>query len=411
MNAFAGLGVPPELGDRLAKKSIINPTAVQRMVIPKLLEGKTVIFRSATGTGKTLAYLLPGLQLLLGDIETPYQGPRLLVIAPTLELCSQIKDEIDFLLDGKSGVGVSLLIGSVNLSRQIDGIKKSRPLVVVGNPGRLLLLAKTRKLKLGDLRFLVLDEADRLTASECREETEALARLVSAELKRRASGNNASGNTGIVIAACSATVSAKTADFFKPLLDDAEPLETDEREILRDRINHWAIFSESRNKNQTLVSFLAAAKPKKTLVFTGRSNDAGKTASVLQHKKIAAAALFGGMDKKDRKEAMERFRSGKAAVLVSSDLAARGLDIPGISHIIALDVSEDKDVYIHRAGRTGRAGKKGVMVSIGDEVEMRRLAALEKKLGITVYPKELYGGRVREPWNGDHGQGNLTNNK
>ncbi len=183
----------------------------------------------------------------------------------------------------------------------------------------------------------------------------------------------------------------------KGLLDGAEFLETDEQEILRDRISHWAIFSESRSKNQTLVSFLAAAKPKKTLVFTGRSNEAEKVTSILQRKKIAAAALFSGMDKKDRKDAMERFRSGKAAVLVSSDLAARGLDIPGISHVIALDVSEDRDVYIHRAGRTGRAGKKGIMVSIGDEAEMRRLAALEKKLGIAVYPKELYGGKVREP--------------
>ena len=180
------------------------------------------------------------------------------------------------------------------------------------------------------------------------------------------------------------------------LLRGAELLETDEQEILRDRISHWAIFSEARRKNQTLVSFLAAVKPKKTLVFTSRSNDAGKTASVLQHKKIAAAALFSGMDKKDRKEALERFRSGKASVLVSSDLAARGLDIPGISHVIALDVSGDRDSYIHRAGRTGRAGKKGIMVSIGDEIEMHRLAALEKKMGITVYPKELYGGKVCE---------------
>jgi len=395
MNDFDWLGVLPELGDRLAKKSVINPTAVQRLVIPKLLEGKSAVFRSATGTGKTLAYLLPGLHLLSCDTDAPYQGPRLLVIAPTLELCSQIKDEIDFLLDGKSGVNVSLLIGSVNLSRQIDGLKKSKPLAVVGNPGRLLLLAKMNKLRLHDLRFLVFDEADRLTSPECREETAALAALAAAETKRRA----CAGRPGIVIAACSATVSAKTKEMLKPLLDDAELLETDEREILRDRISHWAVFSESRDKNQTLVSFIAAAKPKKTLVFTGRSNDAGKTVSILHHKKIAAAALFGGMDKKERKEAIERFRSGKAAVLVASDLAARGLDIPGISHVVALDVSEEKDVYIHRAGRTGRAGKKGVMVSIGDEVEMRRLAVLEKKLGITVYPKELYGGRVREPGN------------
>jgi len=393
MNDFTGLGVLPELCDRLAKKLITEPTRVQRLVIPKLLEGKNMVFRSATGTGKTLAYLLPGLQRLLSDIDTPYQGPKLLVCAPTLELCSQIKEQIDFLLENKSGVNVSLLIGSINLSRQIDGLKKSKPLVVVGNPGRLLLLSKMGKLKFKDLRFLVLDEADRLTAAECREETDALARLAAAELKRRGSD----GQTSLVIAACSATVSAKTTELLHTLLGGAELLETDEQEILRDRISHWAIFSEARSKNQTLVSFLAAAKPKKALVFTGRSNDAGKTASILQRKKIAVAALFSGMDKKDRREAMERFRAGKAAVLVSSDLAARGLDIPGISHVIALDVSEDKDSYIHRAGRTGRAGKKGVMVSIGDEIEMRRLAAIEKKLGIVVYPKELYEGKVCEP--------------
>jgi len=396
MNDFTGLGVLPELSGRLAKKSVNCPTAVQRLVIPKLLEGKNMVFRSATGTGKTLAYLLPGLQLLLGDTNAPgappYHGPRLLVCAPTLELCSQIKDEIDFLLENKSGVNVSLLIGSINLSRQIDGLKKSKPLAVVGNPGRLLLLAKMGKLKFKDLRFLVLDEADRLTAPECLEETTALAQLFATELK-----HHASSETGLVIAACSATVSAKTRELLHILLDGAELLETDEQEILRDRISHWAIFSDSRSKNKTLVSFLAAARPKKALVFTGRSNDAGKTASILQRRKIAVAALFGGMDKKDRKEAMERFRSGKAAVLVSSDLSARGLDIPGISHVIALDVNEDKDAYIHRAGRTARAGKKGVMVSIGDEIEMRRLASLEKKLGIVVYPKELYGGRVREP--------------
>jgi len=390
MNTFSDIGVLPEFVDRLAKKSVNCPTVVQRLVIPKLLENKSAVFRSATGTGKTLAYLLPGLQLLLGDTEGPYQGPRLLVCAPTLELCSQIKDEIDFLLENKSGVNVSLLIGSINLSRQIDSLKKNKPLAIVGNPGRLLLLAKMGKLKLRNLRFLVLDEADRLTAPECLEEMSALAQLLDRELKCRSSD----GQPDLVIAACSATVSAKTRELLRPLLDGVELLETDEQEILRDRISHWAIFSESRRKAQTLVSFLAAAKPKKALIFTGRSNEAEKITSILQRKKIAAAALFGGMDKKDRKEALERFRSGKAAALVSSDLAARGLDIPGISHVIALDVGEDKDAYIHRAGRTGRAGKKGIMVSIGDEVEMRRLAALEKKLGITVYPKELYEGRV-----------------
>ena len=388
MNDFESIGILPVFTKRLALRSITRPTAVQRLAIPPLLEGKSAVFRSATGTGKTLAFLLPAIQGLPQGRDGSYRGPEVLVCAPTLELCSQIKNEADLLLgpDGTAG----LLIGSVSLNRQIEGLRKGKPRIAVGNPGRLLLLAKMGRLSFRDLRFLVLDEADRLTAPECREETAELSRAIARETAR--------GNPGsLTVAACSATVSPRTGEHLRPLLDEAALLETDEQEILRERIEHWAIFSEGRRKAKTLASFLAAAKPKKTLVFTGRAYDAGKTVTTLQQRKIAAAGLFSGMDKGERKAALERFRTGKADVLVSSDLAARGLDIPGISHVVALDLSESPEAYIHRAGRTGRAGNRGIMVCIGDEIEMRRLAALEKKLGITVYPKELYGGRICVP--------------
>jgi superfamily II DNA/RNA helicase len=191
-------------------------------------------------------------------------------------------------------------------------------------------------------------------------------------------------------------MSAKDRD---PLISimgpDAGFVETEEQEILRERIQHWAIWSEARRKVQTLRSFLAAVQPRKALVFASRSWDAEKIVSQLRH--LSAAALYGGMDKISRRNAVTSFRSGKTAVLVSSDLAARGLDIPGISHVIALDVPQDGEIYIHRAGRTGRAGKRGIMVSIGDGDEMRRLAWLEKRLGLTVYPKELCQGQVIAP--------------
>ena len=408
MNDFTELGVSPAFTKRLAGRAITRPTAVQRITIPPLLEGESVVFRSATGTGKTFAYLVPAIQRLLENRFSsnapplPYFGPEVLVCAPTLELCSQIKNEADFLLEtdgadnpgGKTGAGktpgIALLIGSVNLNRQIDGLRKTKPLIAVGNPGRLLLLAKMGKLSFRGLRFLVMDEADRLTAPECRDEMAELAGAI-------AGGGGRENREPLTVAACSATVSTKTGEYLRPLLDGAKLLETDAQEILRERIEHWAVFSEGRRKTKTLVSFLAAVKPKKVLVFTGRSYDAGKIVSALHLRKIAAAGLFSGMNKEERKTALERFRSGKAAVLVSSDLAARGLDIPSISHVVALDLAENPDAYVHRAGRTGRAGNHGIMVCIGDEVEMHRLAALEKRLGITVYPKELYGGRLCVP--------------
>jgi superfamily II DNA/RNA helicase len=322
---------------------------------------------------------------------------------PTLELCSQIKAEVDLL----SPFPAALLIGSVKIDRQIETLKKTKPLIAVGNPGRLLLLAKTGKLKFQNLRFLVLDEADRLTAEEILGQTRELLSLIERDTLRLNVKNSGEFSGGLCLVACSATVTGKTGALLGPLFESAEIIESDEHEILRERIEHWALFSESRKKAQTLRSLLAAlkvTKPRfKALVFTSRNEDAGKILSGLQFHHIPAAGLFGKMDKgkshasKDRKAALDLFRQGSIDVLVSTDLAARGLDISGLTHIIALDVPADREIYIHRAGRTGRAGRRGVMINIGDEFELRRLASLEKKLAIIVRPRELYQGRVCDP--------------
>jgi superfamily II DNA/RNA helicase len=406
-DTFGNLGAAPFFVKRLGERNIFKPTEIQRQVIPRLFGGKNTLFRSATGTGKTFAYLIPFLQRLLEDPPANGNtgGPGLLVAAPTFELCAQIKEEADFLLKaaaGPDGAGagkeagadsevnavvnaqprVSLLIGSANLSRQIEALKREKPLVVVGNPGRLHLLARMGKLKLRAVRFLALDEWDRLISPETLEETSSLIGLLSR-------------GPGLLWTACSATLQGKNREQLLALMEeDCETVETEEQEILRERIVHWAIFSERRRKIDTLRSFLSAARPKKALVFSGGGGQPGIILSRLRYARIPSAGLWGDMDRKTRKDAIDGFRSGKYPVLVSSDLAARGLDIPGITHVIALDVPADGEAYIHRAGRTGRAGKRGLMVSIGDAEEMRRLASLEKKLGLVVYPKELYGGTV-----------------
>ncbi|MDR2068715.1 MAG: DEAD/DEAH box helicase [Spirochaetaceae bacterium] len=393
MESFASLGISPGFIEKLTARNIREPTPIQKLVIPSLLGGQDVLFCSATGTGKTFAYLLPLFQTLFGS---PGAGPRddpgmggrgteFLILAPTLELCSQIKKEADFLLEGQERrIKVNLVIGSANLERQIGALKRERPQVIVGNPGRLVLLTRMKKLALGNLKALVLDEGDRLFAEELASDTrELLGRI----------------NRDRQVAACSATLSPKSRDLFLPFIggEGALFVETKEEGILRDRIEHWAFFCEERRKIQSLRSLLGAVKPKKALVFSGRGGQPGNIVSQLQYHHLSAAGLYGDMDKKNRKEAIDGFRSGKITVLVSSDLAARGLDIPGITHVIALDVPAEAGPYIHRAGRTGRAGHRGIMITIGDEGEMRRLARLEKKLGITIYPKVLYRGRVCIP--------------
>jgi superfamily II DNA/RNA helicase len=352
--------------------------------MPRLLAGERVLFSSPTGTGKTFAYLIPVFQTLLEAPEgaAPASGPEALILAPTYELCSQIKQEAEFLAAGR--FKISLLIGSAALSRQIDSLKKDKPRVVVGNSGRILQLAKMGKLRLSP-RFLILDEADRLAAEELYGETRELVSLVRGAPQT---------------AACSATLPEKCRDRIIPLMGGSKSVaveETGENEILRDKIDHWAFFCEERDKIRLLRSFLAALRPRKALVFTGRGAQVGNIVSKLQHHGVPALGLFGDMDKRLRKQAMDDFRRGRATVLVASDLAARGLDIPGVSHIISLDTGEDPDAYVHRCGRTARAGKRGVMASFGDEAELRRLAKLEKKLGIVVRPKELYEGKLRAP--------------
>jgi superfamily II DNA/RNA helicase len=278
------------------------------------------------------------------------------------------------------------------MARQIDVLRKEKPDILIGNPGRVLQIALLGKLWLGKLEYLVLDEGDRLAAPELAEETGRLLRLIR---ESRPGG----GEKRLLVAACSATLSAKTREKLLGLLGAERPAdfpleEARDSSVLGERIQHWAIFSERRRKIDTLRSFLAAAEPRKTLVFSSKAGEPGNILSRLQYRHIAASGLFGGMDKGSRKRTLDDFRKNRVAVLVSSDLAARGLDIAGISHIVALDVPPSGDAYIHRAGRTGRMGKAGIMLTIGDADEMRLLAKLEKKLGIVIYPKELWNGKV-----------------
>jgi superfamily II DNA/RNA helicase len=403
--AFEALGVDPRFTGGLGERGILVPTEIQRRVIPRLLRGENLIFSSATGTGKTLAYLLPLLTGLSGEKEeSPRRG--LLILAPTYELASQIKSELDLLLKPAGGGPSLLLIGSGNLGRQIDALKRDKPPFLVGNPGRVLALARMGKLRFRGLGALVLDEGDRLTADELLGETRELVLLA-----RKEAGE------GLLRVSASATLSAKSRERLGLLLapevppgraPEAGTLKTgglffeegDGREILRDFIEHWAIFSEGRGKIRTLRSFIAAVKPKKALIFSGRGGQAGNIAAQLRHHGLSVAGLWGDMDGKDRKRALGDFRSGRVPCLVTSDLAARGLDIPDISHVIALDLEGGGEAYLHRAGRTARAGKRGIMVTIGDGEEMLRLERLEKALGIKVYPKELYQGRIGAPFDG-----------
>ena len=372
-NAFSLIS--PELTEKLNAQNINLPTKVQETVIPQILDGENIVFQSETGTGKTFAYLLPLLTKLFSDFSnvSEQKSVRILIVAPTFELASQIKQTLSSVADVKS----ALFIGGSPIKRQIEALKE-KPAVVIGTPVRLVELIHLKKLKIQDVFASVFDEADRLVKKELTEETSALKKMLPA-------------NTQII--ACTATADKKTGKFFS----EAKTVIMPEEDILTKKIEHWALFAESRDKIETLRKFLLAVNPEKALVFTSRADQVENIFAKLNYKKIDCAALHAKSDNQARKSCIDRFKSGKCKLLITSDLAARGLDIPYISHIIQMDFPADTDFFIHRAGRTARAGKSGVNIVIGDEYELRQYAALEKKLGFTVYPKIVINGKISAP--------------
>lgn len=372
------MGINEGLCQKLAGIGITEPTAVQAQAIPAVLAGKNVIFQSATGSGKTFAFLLPLLQKIEAE-PNPTKAVRLVIVSPTFELASQLKQAAASVTDLKCG----LFIGGAPLKRQIDALKE-KPAIVAGTPSRLLELCRLKKLKVEGAAALVLDEADRLASKEIAGETADLAGLF---------------GDGAQVIACSATISKKTEDFLFVARPNVQfekillPLE----DVLREKIEHWAFFAERRDKIDLLRSILRALEPKKALVFSSRADQVENIYQKLKFKKIDCAALTANTKNQERQAILARFKSAKCPILVTSDLSSRGLDIPDIDYIIQCDLPSDEDFFVHRSGRTARAGKSGVNIVIGDEWELRKLAALEKKLKITVHPKALYKGKVVAP--------------
>jgi superfamily II DNA/RNA helicase len=382
---FFAEGIDERWTAALANRRIGAPTEIQRLVIPRILNGENVVFRSETGTGKTFAYLLPLLQLLANEEERTL-WPRALIVCPSLELCAQIKGEFDFLTARAAFPRAALVIGGVKRERQQSQLKRDKPAVVIGSAARILSLAAERRLRLSAVRCLVFDEADRLLAEDQREETARLA---------------ASCGAACTVIASSATVRQKNLAALAALSGKEEAafsfLESAAHEILRERIRHWALWSEGRDKSAAVCSLLGALDARRVLIFAENAQQARLIASRLQYRRYKALALYSGQPPAERKQAFEQFKRGKINALVSTDVAARGLDIPDVQYVVTAGVLESSEAYIHRAGRTARGGRDGVCISIGDELELRRLQSIERKLKIIVYPKILSSGRLIEP--------------
>lgn len=376
--SFSNLGLSAPLTAALHKEGLTVPTAIQSEVLPLVLAGRDVVAQSATGTGKTLAYLLP----LFTKIDAAKRENQAIILAPTHELAIQIQRQIELLAKNAEIAITSVpLIGNANITRQIDKLKE-RPHIVVGSSGRILELIQKKKITAQTVKTIILDEADRLMDDHNHESVKA---VIKTTLKDRQ------------VLLFSATITPQTRERAAAFLTDAAVVTVKEQATaVASAINHLYFICEQRDKVEMLRKLVHSTKLKQALVFINRSEDLELTAAKLNFNGLKAAALHGTFVQADRKKSLEDFRSGRVQLLVASDIAARGLDIPGMEYIFNLDLPEDPQVYLHRVGRTGRAGQTGTAISIISQREIDLIKYYEKTLKIAIKAKQIAYGKITD---------------
>jgi len=376
--SFDHFGFDEALVTALKKEGIHEPTAIQEQTIPFILENRDVVGQSETGTGKTLAFLLPIFQ----KIDTQKRETQAMILTPTHELAIQIQREIEILAkDSGLAVTSTAIIGNVNITRQIEKLREKQH-IIVGSSGRILELIQKKKITSQTIKTIVLDEADRLV-------DENNSQTVKAVIKTTLS------RTQLLM--FSATLPPATLQRASELLKNPEIIRVTDKVMIAPTITHMYFLAEQRDKIETLRKLIRMIIPTRALIFINKSEEIEKMVETLKFHGLEAEGIYGGANKTDRRKAMDDFRSGKTSLLVASDLAARGLDIKGITHIFNLDLSEDPQLYLHRVGRTGRAGESGIAISIVSAKEGFFIKRLESMFEIKISHKEMLLGKIVDP--------------
>lgn len=376
---FQTLGLSDALVAGLAKQDITVPTDIQTKMIPAIMTGKDVVGRSETGSGKTLAYLLPIFQ----NIDPNVRGTQAIILTPTHELAAQVHRQAELLAkNAGANVGCALIIGTARLQRQVERLREKPP-IVVGSTGRILDLIKRKKIQAHLVKTIVLDEEDRLLEDG---NFAAVQAVIKTTLRDRQ------------LVLLSASVGGETQQRAKEIMKEDALFVEGASQVgqVPDTISHYFILTAPREKFLMLRKVLAGEKPKKAMVFLNNPENIEVTVDKLNYHGIKAAGIYGQVGKLDRKTALDDFREGRVQVLVASDIGARGLDIPDVTHVINLDIPEDPTHYLHRAGRCGRQGQTGCAISIVTPYERRWIHKYEKVWGLRFAQKDMVYGKLTD---------------
>lgn len=437
-NSFLELGLPPLLLERLEREGFNVPTEVQSAAIPSILKNHDVVIQSYTGSGKTLAYLLPILSKVgpLKDKSSNGNGEsgkktdiEAVIVAPSRELGMQIVREIKKLLGPSDKKAVQQLVGGANRSRQEEALRKNKPAIVVGTPGRIAEISAAGKLHTHGCRFLVLDEIDELLSFNFRE---AMHRIVE-HVGRRSGANPREPKSALATRAERQTIMVSATVPFSviraarswghdPLLVQAKnviPLESmpatgpgnlsgpmsgsssnsnlqakQADQSLPPALKHYYCVTKLQHKVDTLRRCVHALDAQTVIAFMNNTRQLKDAVFKLEARGVKAAELHGDLGKLARSTTLKKFKNGEVRVLVTNELSARGLDVAECDLVVNLDLPTDSIHYAHRAGRTGRLGRRGTVVSICEEPEVFVVKKMQKQLAVPIQACEFTEGRL-----------------
>lgn len=362
MTTFAELGVDQDIVDTLASKGIVDAFPIQEQTIPLGLPGQDIIGQAKTGTGKTFGFGIPVVQRLGKD---PEHGVKALIVVPTRELCVQVYEDIDMLTSGRS-TSVVAIYGGKAYEGQIDQLKAGAQ-IVVGTPGRLIDLNNQRLLDLSNATEVVLDEADKMLDLGFLPDIEKIFQKVPSIR-----------HTQLFSATMPGPIVAMARRF---MTNPVHIRATDPDEgLMQANIEHLVYRAHSLDKDEVIARILQAEGRGKTVVFTRTKRAAQKLVDELNDRGFNAAAVHGDMGQEQRERSMAAFKAGKKDILIATDVAARGIDVDDVTHVINHTIPDDDKTYLHRAGRTGRAGKTGIAVTFVDWDDLHKWALINRAL-------------------------------
>ena len=364
MSNFESLGLSKQLLQSVIKEGYTAPTPVQEQAIPLLLKGHDVLGVAQTGTGKTAAFALPVLQILARKEVKGRRKIRTLVLTPTRELAAQINERFAAYSEHLS-IYHQVIFGGVSQKPQVKSLKRGID-ILVATPGRLLDLIDQGFIDLESIEFFVLDEADRMLDMGFIRDIKKVIKLLP---KKRQN------------LLFSATMPTSIADLANSFLNDAVMIDLSPEEITVERIEQSVMFVEKQYKINLIIDIINENRIKRGIIFTRTKHGANRLVKKLDRSGIESAAIHGNKSQGARTRALAAFRNGDIPLLVATDIASRGIDIEGVTHVFNYDLPNEPESYVHRIGRTGRAGKNGVAYAFCDESESGYLVGIQRLIG------------------------------